>query len=956
MAPHATPLSHRTQFVVCRVLRPFNMRVLSVVFAFWLFAAAASRGAETDSNAATKRSSTLFPSHLTARALHNVTEFPWAQQARDRIVAEAQPWVTRTDDELWDLMFGNTIKRSWMVWSNGHCPACEAPVPMYEWIPDAMARPWTMQCPRCRELFPKNDFARFYRSGLNEHGVFEPARADRSLLFNAEHPDPHDPLHHFGVDDGNGYVEGEQRWRFIGAYLIYGQWKQAIVTGIRSLAAAYVVTGDPIYAHKAGVMLDRVADLYPTFDFGKEGVMYEGPPSAGYVSTWHDACVEVYELTLAYDMVFEAIAQDATLVSFLAAKAQQYRLPNAKSSFREIQRNIEDGILRDTLANRPKIESNYPSTDITIAAIQTVLGWPDNRAEVTTILDRVMERSTAVDGLSGEKGIAGYSTIAPRTIADLLGRYERMEPGFIEAALQRQPRLRELYRFHLDTWCLGEYYPCIGDSGAFAQKVPYYPAVTFSRFPDVGPSGFTFLDRLAAATGDNDFIRLLYAANDNQVAGLPYDLFAEDPAELQRRVKQVITDEGAAIQPGSVNKTQWCLAILRSGQGADARAVWLDYDSGGGHGHADAMNLGLFAKGLDLMPDFGYPPVQYGGWGAPRAVWYTQTAAHNTVVVDDQNTRSGSGIATAWIDGDTLRAVRASAPDTIGGQQYERTVMMIDVSPSDSYVIDLFRVVGGQQHAKLIHGHFGHLVPSGLSLQATEETLGGQQMRSWRKDSQPKLPWSVDWKIEDHLNYLPAGKQLNMRYTDLTPDTEVLTAEAWVAVGLYGGTAEAWIPRVVVRRRAPAAPLASTFVGVFEPYEQQPLITHLRRLDLVTDDGQPAADSDIALELQLSDGRRDVVVALDPQLPLGPARRAELAVRQNEHQMRLVGQFGFARFDAAGTLQRLLLGNGTALRVGRMGVDTHEPTDWVEVDLTNAEHTVISSSPAPAKYMLRTHD
>ena len=128
---------------------------------------------------------------------------------------------------------------------------------------------------------PRTTFSKFYRSGLNEQGVFEPARADRSLLWNEEHPDPNDPLHRFGVDDGEGYVAGEHRWRFIGAYLIYGQWKQAIVAGIRRLAAAYLVTGDPAYAHKAGVLLDRVADLYPTFDFGKEGVMYEGPPSRG---------------------------------------------------------------------------------------------------------------------------------------------------------------------------------------------------------------------------------------------------------------------------------------------------------------------------------------------------------------------------------------------------------------------------------------------------------------------------------------------------------------------------------------------------------------------------------------------------------------------------------------------------------------------------------------------------
>ncbi len=102
---------------------------------------------------------------------------------------------------------------------------------MYEWIADALGQPWKMRCPHCRELFPKNDFLKFYRSGLNEQNVFDPKRADRFLLFNLEHPDPADPLHKFGVDDGEGYVEGGKRWRFIGAYLIYGQWKQAIVAG-----------------------------------------------------------------------------------------------------------------------------------------------------------------------------------------------------------------------------------------------------------------------------------------------------------------------------------------------------------------------------------------------------------------------------------------------------------------------------------------------------------------------------------------------------------------------------------------------------------------------------------------------------------------------------------------------------------------------------------------------------
>ena len=64
-----------------------------------------------------------------------------------------------------------------------------------------------------------------------------------------------------------------------------------------------------------------------------------------------------------------------------------------------------------------------------------------------------------------------------------------------------------------------------------------------------------------------------------------------------------------------------------------AHCGWTN-DTGGRHSHADGMNLGLFAKGVDLMPDFGYPPVQYGGWDSPRAQWYRMSAAHNTVVVD----------------------------------------------------------------------------------------------------------------------------------------------------------------------------------------------------------------------------------------------------------------------------------------------------------------------------------
>ena len=197
-----------------------------------------------------------------------------------------------SDEQLWKLMFGATLPRSWHVYSNGTCPACGKPVPMYDWKIDAVKEPWKLRCPHCNEAFPKNDFKKFYDSGLDEHGVFDPAKADRSLLYNTEHPGPKDPLYTFGVDDGAGYVRGNERWRFIPYYLVFGQWKQVVQRGIIALSSAYQLTGDPVYAHKAAILLDRVADVYPAFDFMKQGILYESDHGNGYVSVWHDATIE----------------------------------------------------------------------------------------------------------------------------------------------------------------------------------------------------------------------------------------------------------------------------------------------------------------------------------------------------------------------------------------------------------------------------------------------------------------------------------------------------------------------------------------------------------------------------------------------------------------------------------------------------------------------------------------
>ncbi len=856
---------------------------LSVTLAI-LFSSVAFGGQEAIStNGAAKDHSVFYPPGLIERAKSNAGAHAWAKAMQQEVLDRAAPWMALSNDDLWHAMFGPNIPRTWMVWSDGYCPACEEDVRMYTWEVDPFAFPWKVRCPHCKTLFPTNDFQAFHESGQDEHGIFQPELADRSLVFNAEHPDPNDPLHLFGVDDGTGYQADGHRWRFIGWYVIFGQWKKWVHASIVNLSAAYAVTGNPEYAFKAAIMLDRVADVFPSFDFHTQGgLVYETTNGTrGQISTWHDACEEVRELALAYDRIYDgARAQETALTAYLSDKARGYKLDNPKTSWADIQHNIEDGIFRDTLAHRDRIESNYPRTDVALLVIKTVLDWPQNRGEVLGLLGGIVDKATAVDGMSGEKGLAGYTTIAPRAVAEILSQMARLEPDFLASAFERYPLLRQTYRFHLDTWCMESWYPRIGDTGVIGQKNEEYMGVAVSQNPGVEPSMYSFLMDVSKLSDDPGLVQVIYLANGKSVAGLPYDLFAEDPVVFQQEVQSVIEREGPVPKLGSVNKPNWHLAILRSGEGEDRRALWLDYDSGERHSHRDGMNIGLFAKGLDLIPDFGYPPVGYGGWDAPRAVWYTMTAAHNTVAMDRHNQAATEGELTLWVDGGRFHAMRASGPAIVGGERYERTVALADLDDSNFYVIDVFRVTGGKTHTKFFHSSFGEVVATGLTLHDAPPYSQDTQMRGFRVDENPAPDWNVDWRIDDIYDYVQPETEIHLRYTDLTRGARAYLAEGWVDTGLFGGDSR-WIPRILVERTGDAAPLESTFVSVVEPYEDTPSLAAIRRTDARDADGQPLPDDTAVVVLERGDSVHDVFLCTG-----GSSRQVE----DPEHELLFEGE------------------------------------------------------------------
>ena len=345
------------------------------------------------------------------------------------------------------------------------------------------------------------------------------------------------------------------------------------------------------------------------------------------------------------------------------------------------------------------------------------------------------------------------------------------------------------------------------------------------------------------------------------------------------------------------------------------------------------------------MPDLGYPPVQFGGWDTQQVKWYYRTASHPTVVVDGRD-NNGAGKTTLWADGEQFRAVRASGANLINGKQFERTAALIDISDSDFYVLDIFRVVGGKDHAKFMHSYFGTIRTEGLSLKAGRDYGFGTLMRNFQTDTVAKPGWSADWKIEDRYGYLPTTADVHLKYIDLTSSAEVSIAEGWVAASrsAYSSKTQDWIPRIMVRRRSDKAPLASVFIAVIEPYENKSNIRQIRRLSLQGPDDLDWPDAHVAVEVQLADGRKDFIISADVENPMGltPSWQETTVIVQKDTGIKFKGEVCWVRWDADGKIDQVVICRGQSISIDTINIKLKVKTDFIEIRFDDNQAEVVA--------------
>ncbi len=643
-------------------------------------------------------------------ARQRAADDPDAKEAAGRIIEDADPWLERGQDLIHSLMPGPEVPRSWTINFVSGCPVHGSGPNGYGgyaqggWNHDPFTDKWRVTCAVGGESYPSNDFGAFYRNGME----------DRSLLTG-----PY-------ADDGWGWQGDDTPFRhwFI-AYCCCSTWN-AVVAGLTSLSQAYLLSGDGRYAHKALVILDRLAEVYPHMDYSRQS-MYALEFSPGYTGKMNDLISEsgtVRRLCQALDAVRDAIPSDPVFGS----DADGFR------------KKIEAGIIGASLDGiyRGHVRSNYGGHQeaLLIAAlasgdrdeIDKAVEWTLNNTGEATELKEMLTHfdgyifrdkaahaegiNFALDNLIFREGMGWESSPSYNSswVTHLTVIARLLEEQGIR--IWDRPKFRRMYRWAEEMTCLDHFTPCIGDAGT-----------TTGGYVSLGAETLRVAYK---ATGDAFIGELL---RGRETGFDSFESLLEEPVEPPPH-----TDGAAELKEMTTESRLmggFGLALLRSGRGRERAALALYYGRAATeHAHFDSLNIELFAYGRKLIPDLGYG--EHAAEGDRPAVWTKNTLAHATVVVDGRRQDSqGPGRLEQFVRTRGLTWVQVDAPETYRHtSEYRRTLALIEIGKDARYVLDCFRVAGGTQHDYSLHGFEGEFSANEIELTSPQKqgTLAGRDV------------------------------------------------------------------------------------------------------------------------------------------------------------------------------------------------------------------------------------
>ncbi len=220
----------------------------------------------------------------------------------------------------------------------------------------------------------------------------------------------------------------------------------------------------------------------------------------------------------------------------------------------------------------------------------------------------------------------------------------------------------------------------------------------------------------------------------------------------------------------------WLLAIFNTGYErmfqedvAGTATFLMNFYEPEGHDHPDALNIAMFAEGVEVLSDLGYIGDH------PLNASIKSTLKHNLVVIDEKEQlprgQRPPGSVRLIAASPRVKFVEADCKAYDEADVYRRSCFMVHRGKGPAYLVDCFRVKGGKIHDYAIHGE-GKITSrpaaangKSISLKSRKEVVG-RDIEKLRVGA-PKGSWSTAWTHEG----------MTMRVRFLSPTEEVILGD-----------------------------------------------------------------------------------------------------------------------------------------------------------------------------------
>lgn len=856
----------------------------------------------------------------------------------------AAEWLQMRDEQVYNIIPGPSVPRTYGTYTADEpgggtgkgCPVCgmalfEGRSAYYPWQFSADEVDWKVRCPNCKTAFPSND----WQAGDMTSGPFPDDG------FGCE------PVKPVLAPDGTPW-----RWPFIAYYHEHAAYMREFTPGIIETARAYAATGESAYAHKSAVALLRYAEAMVSMSLNlnhRKGAMrgvHQGRVGAPLQSRFHPfnrswSYVQsnwdysrMQDAARAWDLIFDALDDDRELLEF----ARRNGHPEIQT-IEDFRRFVETGIIRVPIqmAMDDALERNWPGQELTAIKLALCLGteratevadWALNGARAGvrfSVTNLFYKDGAAHESGNYNRGHVQGVTEACRALDELMRLHPNLcrPPRFVSPA--RDPKFRRIFDFPLETSLIGRVAPYVGDGGGAG---PAHPAPQGQGWPLALESWIAAYE----LTKDSRFAQAMYGPDGSLLPHIP-------APELRDVARQAGTELGWQVGLPSGLLDGYGFAILRSGEHDDQRALWMHFTRVTKHDHPDMLTYGLAGLKRELLPEMGYPK----GWGVGWAgSWATHYMTKITGVPVNDFSR---GELTAFVGDPPVQMAAAESLAMLDGRQCtrQRTIALVDLSPSHYYALSLERVEGGEEHVFSFHGPDGDGTIESVRMEPYQGTALGEGINygdttaAGARDRElaslaymanpsrgtPEGVWS--------LNCTLGGQDgVCLRMTNVYPEGgELVLAEGSDPVGVKRYE----MPWVILTSRG-EAPLNRQYLNIIEPYESGATIRNVERIELTGDDGQ-ARFEPLALRVTTAECVDTIIL----QHQAGPELLTSDGISCD-------GEFGFWR-EKAGELETATLVRGTRLTKQGTGlrIDAAEYTgEIVQCDWTTRSIVV---TPAP---------